>query len=132
VTSRNEFIRGLIADARIPSVLATEQGATAVGIGTFYGIFLRADELQPSPLHVRVGIIAHELVHAGLGRLVDLDMASRFSRWIGCCSGRAPARPGSTSSNPHARRIARGNFLQAFGVSCSEFHVDVRRALWTP
>lgn len=62
-SSRNEFIRGLIADARIPPHVATEQGATAVGIGTFYGIFLRADELQPSPLPVRVGVIAHELAH---------------------------------------------------------------------
>lgn len=61
--SPDAFEHGLVRDARFDAWVAKDQASFAWGLGTYYGVFLRGDKLAGAPLHVRVGLIAHELTH---------------------------------------------------------------------
>jgi hypothetical protein len=57
------FELGLVTEARAERWFAKDQASFAVGVGTRYGIFLRADKLAGMSLANRVGVVAHELTH---------------------------------------------------------------------
>lgn len=61
--SQEAFEDGLVAHASADLVAAREQARFATGVGTARGIFLRSDRLVAAPLHVKAGLIAHELTH---------------------------------------------------------------------
>jgi hypothetical protein len=61
--SQDAFEQGLVARARVDADIAREQARFATGVGTAEGMFLRGDRLAGAPLHVRVGLYAHELTH---------------------------------------------------------------------
>ena len=61
--SQEAFEDGLVAHGDADLAAAREQARFATGVGTARGIFLRSDRLAAAPLHVRAGIVAHELTH---------------------------------------------------------------------
>lgn len=68
-TTPEAFELGLVTDARTDTWFAKDQAAFAVGVGGYYGIFLRADKLAGMTLPNRVGVVAHELTHVSQGEL---------------------------------------------------------------